>query len=113
MPSRPPSKAIELVLSLLLGDTALQMDLVVPPGPGGSPFAVELQARGVRGFGGASMLRQVEDLARAAGAELGAPDADAPGMLRIGNGADSAVWYGTEDDATAGGCRSSTVEAAR
>jgi len=104
-PSLPPdaepaaSKAIELVLSLLLGDTALQMDLVVPPSPGGSPFAVELQARGVRGFGGASMLRQVEDLTRAAGAELGTPDTDAPGMLRIDNGTDPAVWYGTEDDA--------------
>lgn len=104
-PSLPPdaeptaSKAIELVLSLLLGDTALQMDLVLPPGPGGSPFAVELQARGVRGFGGASMLRQFEDLARAAGADLGTPDVDAPGMLRIDNGADPAVWYGTNDDA--------------
>ncbi|MCH2138994.1 MAG: hypothetical protein MK074_08095 [Phycisphaerales bacterium] len=103
-PSQPPdadpmlSEGIELLLSLFLGETGLQADLTVPNEPGGSPFAIELQSSGVRGFGGASMLRRVEDLARASGSPLGTPDADAPGMLKLSRPGEPSVWYGAQDD---------------
>lgn len=103
-PSLPPDTseqiraALDIVIPLLFGETAIAIDFAPSTVQGMPPFTFELTSNGVRGFSGESLLRRVQPVLLESNLREIGPDPDHAGVMKYQTGGDGPqMWMGADD----------------
>ena len=91
-PSLPPEtsqqarKALDIIIALLLSDSAIAIDFAPSSIQGMPPFALQFTSKGVRGFSGDSIERRIQGLVPMSNLREIGPDPDHAGIMKYQTG---------------------------
>ena len=103
-PSLPPEtsqqarKALDIIIPLLLSDSAIAIDFAPSSIQGMPPFALQFTSKGVRGFSGDSIERRIQSLVPMSNLREIGPDPDHAGIMKYQTGGGGPkMWMGATD----------------